>query len=107
VNPEPIGPIADEAAKLFAAARNWADEHPTPCGYCPVCQLIAALQAERPELGDKLIQAADVVADAVRTLARAFAASRTGVAEGPVNADASTVETEPPARPRVQHIEIS
>jgi hypothetical protein len=106
VNPEPIGPIADEAAKLFAAARNWADEHPTPCGYCPVCQLIAALQAERPELGDKLVQAADVVADAVRAIARAFASSRTG-APAPPSSDGASGGTEPPGRPRVQRIEIS
>jgi hypothetical protein len=92
---DPIGSIADEATKLFAAARGWAEQHPTPCGYCPICQLIAALPGDRPELGEKAAQALEIVGDAARAIA--------ALLSGAVGADAPP---DPSPGPRVQHIDI-
>lgn len=93
---EPVGSIADEAAKLFAAASTWAQDHPAVCGFCPFCQLVAALRGERPDLGAKLTQAVEIAGDAARAAAQLFAVS---AAEPPP----------PPEEPsvRVQIIDIA
>ncbi len=64
---QPVGSAAEEAAKLFAAAQEWArarfdHEHlatgSAECQVCPVCQAIAALRQIRPETVEHLLDAA-------------------------------------------------
>ena len=89
--PEP-GPFAEEAAKLVDAVREWVqrtfpepERHsatsaigPPECRYCPLCQAIAALRGERPEMtarvADALIAAAGVFGALAHSLARPVAA---------------------------------
>ena len=70
---EPVGTVADEAAKLFAALHTWAGEHtagerstgepgepagqPDECRWCPICQLVRYAKATSPDVRDHLTQA--------------------------------------------------
>jgi len=64
---EPVGSAAEEAARLLAAAQEWArarfdHEHlatgSAECQVCPVCQAIAVLRQVRPETVEHLMDAA-------------------------------------------------
>jgi hypothetical protein len=64
---ETVGSAAEEAAKLLAAAQEWArtrfdSEHlatgSSECQICPVCQAIAAARHVRPETVEHLLDAA-------------------------------------------------
>ncbi|HJQ01345.1 MAG TPA: hypothetical protein VJ851_07085 [Jatrophihabitans sp.] len=80
--PEP-GPLADEAARLVGAAQEWlhrvVGESDGPriatgapeCCWCPVCQLIATLRGDRPELVERLAEAQTALAGVLRALADA------------------------------------
>ncbi|MEO6703642.1 MAG: hypothetical protein ABI140_19365, partial [Jatrophihabitantaceae bacterium] len=64
-SPEP-GPLAEEFAKLVGAAQDWFNRLAADpasariatgspdCCWCPICQLIATLRGERPELMQRL-----------------------------------------------------
>jgi hypothetical protein len=81
------GPLAEEAARLFAAAQEWF--HRTlgdgagariatgapECAWCPVCQLIRALRNEGPELAERFNEFQTAVAGLLHTLADAAAAA--------------------------------
>ena len=89
--PEP-GPLPEEAAKLADAVREWVERtFPGPerhsvtggtgapeCRYCPLCQAIAALGGERPEMtarvADALIAAAGMFGGLAQSLAGPVAA---------------------------------
>ena len=81
--PEP-GPLADEAAKLVEAVRDWAARtFPEPerhlatgapeCRYCPVCQAVAALRGERPEVTARVAEALTAAAGALGALGQSLA----------------------------------
>jgi hypothetical protein len=67
---EPVGTVAEEAAKLFAALNSWArddddtagqHEHAASgpeCRWCPFCQLARVAKATSPDVRDHLTQAA-------------------------------------------------
>ena len=90
---EPVGTLAEEAAKLLTAAQEWArsrfdGDHPNDCQFCPVCQAIGALRQVKPETVEHLVSAAASFASALRT---------------------SVVPSPHPAQPdsgRVQHISV-
>lgn len=60
------GALADEAARLLGVAQQWLhraiDDQSTTriangspqCCWCPVCQLIATLRGDRPEISERL-----------------------------------------------------
>ena len=78
--PEPVGSIAEEAAKLLGALSGWAREHgdgvtamadqvshelhehvatgAPECAWCPVCRTIAAVRQTSPEVRVHLASAA-------------------------------------------------
>lgn len=82
--PEPVGSVAEEAAKLLGALSGWAREHgdgvtsmadsvadsvagalhehiatgAPECAWCPVCRTIAAIRHTSPEVRDHLTSAA-------------------------------------------------
>ena len=76
---DPTGTAAEEAARLLAAAEQWArtragrllDEHlatgSAACTSCPVCSGITALRAVRPETVEHLLDAAASLVAAVRS----------------------------------------
>lgn len=94
-----LGSAAEEAARLFAAAEEWArtraaalldSEHlatgSPECQVCPFCQAVGALRHVRPETVDHLLDAA----------ASFVAALRAAVPE----------PDGPPEGPRVQRIDV-
>jgi len=80
---EEPGPLAEEAARLVGAAPDWlhrvVGEPDSPriatgapeCCWCPVCQLIATLRGDRPELVERLAEAQTALAGVLRALADA------------------------------------
>jgi hypothetical protein len=74
--PEPVGSVAEEAAKLFGAFSGWAKEHgdgltsftdglqehvatgAPECAWCPVCRTVAAVRQTSPEVMAHLTTAA-------------------------------------------------
>jgi hypothetical protein len=94
-------PLAEEAVRLLVTAQEWVrqtfpagpDGHGGPeCQWCPLCQFMAVLRGERPEVTERVAEAGTALASAVRALLDATA--RTGPEHG-----------EPP-RPRVQRIDL-
>jgi hypothetical protein len=101
---DPHGTIGDEAAKLLDAVQDWARRSfgdsahiatgAPECTWCPVCQLIAVVRGDRPEISDKIADATASVVAALRAMVDAAAnpAEETGAA--------------PPRPPRVQRIDL-
>ena len=78
--PEPVGSVAEEAAKLLGALSGWAREHgdgatsmadsishelhehiatgSPECAWCPVCRTISAIRQTSPEVRAHLTSAA-------------------------------------------------
>jgi hypothetical protein len=95
-------PLADEAMRLLGAVQDWArqnfpaapDGHGVPsgavCQWCPLCQFMAVLRGERPEVTTRVAEAGTAVASAFRALLDA----------------AASKPADPPAS-RVQHIDLS
>lgn len=88
---EAVGTLAEEAAKLFAAAETWWHEHAPAgpehvgpeCRVCPICQGLSVLRNAQPELFEHLSEAAAslmlAVKAAVDAQERAWAKRRTDV----------------------------
>lgn len=94
---ETVGSAAEEAARLLAAAQEWArarfdHEHlatgSVECQVCPVCQTVAALRQVRPEAVEHLLDAAASFVAALRSTVPPPTADR-------------------PKGARVQHIDVS
>ena len=77
------GPLSEEAVRLVGAAQDWwhrmvgdpatariATGAPECC-WCPLCQLIATLRGERPELLDRLAETQATLIATLRALAEA------------------------------------
>lgn len=57
-------PLADELGRLLGALQDWtrqnlpaAPEGATTCEWCPLCQFVAVLRGERPELTERVAEA--------------------------------------------------
>ncbi len=103
---DPVGGLADEAAKLLGALADWAGDHLGPLGdtvrevddhiatgdaeclYCPVCRTIHAVRGASPELKAQLAQSASSFLQAAAGLLSAAGAG-----------------AQPPSS-RVQHIDL-
>lgn len=100
---EPVGSVAEEAAKLFGALTGWAKEHgdgfsaltdelhvhlatdAPECQWCPVCRVVAAVRQTSPEVREHL----------------------TGAASSLVLALSGMLSTRPPSSDgRVEHIDL-
>ena len=83
---EPVGTLAEEAAKLLAAVHAWAGDsasvasdqeaqdpghaahEPAECQWCPLCRLVRLARNTSPDVRDHLSQAAISLALAVKGL---------------------------------------
>lgn len=75
---EPVGTLAEEAARLLEVAQQWArgsvaDGAPIAgddpeCRVCPVCMLLRAARGVRPETVEHLVEATGSLAAALRSL---------------------------------------
>jgi hypothetical protein len=85
--PEPVGSVAEEAAKLLGALSGWAREHgdgvtaladsmtqelhehlatgAPECAWCPLCRTVAAIRQTNPEVRAHLASAASSLMMAV------------------------------------------
>jgi hypothetical protein len=80
------GPLADEAVRLFAAAADWLHRNladpatakvatgAPECTWCPLCQLVAVLRGDRPEVAARLAETQTAVVGLLRALADAAGA---------------------------------
>lgn len=95
------GTLAEEARRLAEAFSDWSHDHTVglteaagtspECRHCPLCQLIAVVRGQRPELSARLVESGAAFLDAVRSLLRPSDDGRVG-------------EDQPP--PTVQHIDV-
>ncbi len=80
-----VGSLADEAARLLDAVRGMLGPQGAlgpahiatgapECTWCPLCQLIAVLRGDRPEVSARLAEATQAVSAAVRILLEAVTA---------------------------------
>jgi hypothetical protein len=119
---EPVGSLAEEAAKLFAVLQHAADvdatkqSEQTPaadeehklgpdCVWCPVCQLIHKVRNTSPETIEQLSTAAAHVLGSVRSLLEAAAAAARQAQEDAASRPAK--QEDEPSRPTVDRIDVS
>ena len=112
------GPLPEEAVRLIGAAQDWwhrtvgdpatariATGAPECC-WCPLCQLIATLRGERPELLERLSETQAALTAALRALADAAGVGFDRPAgEQPAEADPDADEPEadgPESEPRAR-----
>jgi hypothetical protein len=118
---DPVGSVAEEAAKLFAVLQNAAADAPPAdeekhehqlgpdCVWCPVCQLIHKVRNTSPETIEHLSTAAAQVLGSLRSLLEA-AADAARQAREDAASRTSPPEEEPaqePTRSRVDRIDVS
>ena len=98
--------LADEIGKLVGAAQEWARRalpesaigHGGPdCQWCPICQFVAVLRGERPDVTDRMVEAGTALLSAFR----AFMDATVPHPEGRAAHDDA-----PAAPPRVQRIDL-
>jgi hypothetical protein len=126
---EPIGSVAEEAAKLFAVLQHAADTGTPPpsdehehehkheqklgpdCVWCPVCQLINKVRNTSPETIEQLSTAAAHVLGSVRSLLEAAAEAARQAREDAESRSQrpkqDEAQDEEPVRSRVDRIDVS
>ena len=87
------GTIGDEAVKLLDAVQDWARRNlgegahiatgAPECTWCPICQFIAVLRGDRPEISDKIAEATASMVAAVRAVVDAAASPHHPAGEQP------------------------
>ena len=104
------GPLSDEALRLVSAVQDWArrsfpqadDEHVAgDCQWCPLCQFVAVLRGERPEVTERVAEAGTAVMSALRALVDAASSAGAGGSTGQHRRPG------PAPAPRVQRINLS
>jgi hypothetical protein len=127
------GSVTEEATRLLAAAQQWvhhtlgerdssrfANGSPECC-WCPLCQLIATLRGDRPEVIERLAEAQTAVVGLLRALTAAAGATTPAGPATPAGAGepagpgepadpfartAQTAADRPTGSPRVHRIEL-
>jgi hypothetical protein len=107
--PPPANPIADSLLRLATSAQDWiregmaAEGHPehsmSDCTWCPLCQFVAVLRGDRPEVTQKVAEAGAAFITAMKAVTDAVTAGL-GVTPPPTEPDAGE------AAPRVQKIDL-
>jgi hypothetical protein len=128
---DPVGSVAEEAAKLFAVLQQAAVD-PTgtappreessdvphgdtghahklgpDCVWCPVCQVINKVRTASPETIEQLSTAAAHVLGSVRSLLEAAAEAARQSRDDATARSAPAPADEEPARSRVDRIDVS
>ena len=116
---EPVGSVAEEAAKLFAVLQEAAGAQPAEedkhehklgpdCVWCPVCQLIHRVRNTSPETIEQLSTAAAHVLGSLRSLLEAAAdAARQAREDAASRPKSSAQPEEEPAPTKVDRIDVS
>ncbi|HJQ44482.1 MAG TPA: hypothetical protein VJ831_15440 [Jatrophihabitantaceae bacterium] len=102
-------PYAVEAMRVVAAVQDWArrsfpEAGPGPdghtgsdCQWCPLCQFVAVLRGDRPELTERVAEAGAAFASAFKAMIDAAATNAAGT---------TPRSAQSPAPPRVQRIDL-
>jgi hypothetical protein len=107
-------PLAEDALRLVSSMQDWAQDWAhdwaqrnrseqtgrhvaADCQWCPLCQFVAVLRGERPEVTERIAEAGTALVAAVRAMAEA---ASSGAADGPQR------EPRRPASARVQKINL-
>jgi hypothetical protein len=113
----PRGDFGDELHRLAGGLQDWMRQtfpasqiaSGQECQWCPLCQFIALLRGEHPELTQRVAEAGTALAGAMKALTEA-AATRTPGAPGAPGAPPPTGSDRgrdrPRPSPRVQHIRL-
>lgn len=99
---ETAGPLAEEIARLLSSVQEWArrsfGEGPPEgyvdpvCQWCPLCQFVAVLRGDRPDVTERVAEAGTTLLTAVQAL---------------VNAAGHATSSDPhQPEPRVQKIDL-
>jgi hypothetical protein len=126
VTKEPVGSVAEEAAKLFALLQNAAHDAPPAdeaehdtgehehklgpdCVWCPVCQLIHRVRNTSPETIEQLSTAAAHVLGSLRSLLEAAADAARQTREDAASRSSPPEEeaAQESTRSRVDRIDVS
>jgi hypothetical protein len=99
-------PLGDETLRLVSSMQDWArrsfpsdaEHQSSDCQWCPLCQFVAVLRGERPEVTARVAEAGTAVVTALRALLDAAADAGGGQQTGSHAAG---------PRPRVQRIDLS
>lgn len=100
------GRFGDETARVLSAVQDWAtrtfpesaEQHASgTCQWCPICQFVAVLRGERPDVTDRMVEAGTALLSAFR----AFMDATVPHPEGRAAHDDA-----PAAPPRVQRIDL-
>ena len=104
--------LVEAARSLVDPAQQWAkralgelktEHHPEDCTWCPICQFVALVRGEAPELADKLSEAAATFTATVKAVletAQQQSASRPRPTPAPREGEA------PRDAPRVHKIDL-
>jgi len=104
------GRFGDDTARVLSAVQDWAvrtfpesaEQHARgTCQWCPICQFVAVLRGERPDVTDRVVEAGTALLSAFSALAGAFMDATAARAAG----ESSHGEPDA-ARPRVQRIDL-
>ena len=104
------GLIGDEALRVVYAVQDWARrtfpestaEHRNDCTWCPLCQFLAVLRGERPEVTERVAEAGTALVNALRAFVDATGAS--DAAAGAHRHPGESRHAQP--RPRVERIDL-
>jgi hypothetical protein len=113
-------PLADEAMRLMSSVQDWArrnfDSSPdghtgSDCTWCPLCQFVAVLRGDRPEVTERVAEAGTAVVSAMRAMMEAAAgAANAAATQRPAQPRTSDAPPQPrhaeTSRPRVQKITL-
>ncbi len=120
------GPLVEEAAKLIGAAQEWLHRRigddsiatgSAECCWCPLCQLVATLRGERPELAERFAEVQTTLTGLFRVVADgttgrypggrgAKAAGSNGSGSNGSGFNSPNSETSTGSPPRVQPIQF-
>lgn len=91
-------PLADELARLVTAVQDWTRENlpaapkgATTCEWCPLCQFVAVLRGDLPELTERMAGAGAALSSVLHAL---------------VDATTGHSPTADQPGPRVEHIDL-
>ncbi|HZY77018.1 MAG TPA: hypothetical protein VFE40_11925 [Jatrophihabitantaceae bacterium] len=111
------GRFGDETARVLSAVQDWAtrtfpesaEQHANgTCQWCPICQFVAVLRGERPDVTDRVVEAGTALLSAFR----AFMDATVPHPDSPAAHGDSAPHGDPAARrdsappPRVQRIDL-
>ena len=110
------GLLGDEAVRAVSAVTDWArrafpestSEHRNDCTWCPLCQFLAVLRGERPEVTERVAEAGTALVSALRAFvdATGIADSAPGAHRHPSEQRHADEQRNAQPRPRVERIDL-